>query len=209
MKIMFLDTETTGLYPNAIDVNTGEVTPYHEIVQFSAIVEEDEEIIDKIDLKMRPSDPDRFSERALEKQGRTIEEIMTWPERSLAFQRLLAFFDEHVDKFNKYDKFIMGGYNVKFDKDMLWAFFRENDHKYFGSYFWQETLDVINLVNLLVLFGDLELRDRKLTTVCEACGIPFGEDEAHNSLFDIEQTRKLFWILQEYVDVKPFPGEKK
>jgi len=54
-----------------------------------------------------------------------------------------------VDKFDKKDKLHLAGYNIGgFDIPFLRTFFLQNNDKYFGSWFWSDSLDVMVLASL-------------------------------------------------------------
>jgi DNA polymerase-3 subunit epsilon len=190
MKICWLDLETTGLDSSE-----------NEIVQLSCIIEENQKPVDVLNLEIRPDFPERTSEEALEKQGRTIEELLTWMPRDEAFAKLIEFLDKNVDKYDKNDKLYIAGYNVAFDVRFLRSFFEANNHQYYGSYFWFEMIDVMAIIAILRITGSLELPNMRLETVCEKLGMPFQEGQAHDSLWDIRRTRQLFYKLEKAINI--------
>jgi len=191
MKILWNDCETTGLDE-----------AYHEVIQITAIVEDDGKFIDAIDLKIRPNHPDRFSEEAMEKTGLTIDQIMQWPTREDQFKKLIAFLDKHVDKFDKEDKMTMAGYHNLFDQKFIRAYFKEQGHKYFGSYIEFEVIDVMVIAMLLRKLGALDIPNLKLRTVAAAVGINFDEAQAHNAIYDVKQTIAAFYKMEKMFELK-------
>jgi DNA polymerase-3 subunit epsilon len=190
MKILNVDIESTGLDHN-----------HHEITQISGLVEVDGVIVDKFDIRMRPNYPERAAPQALEKTGMTIEKLMVLPPREEGWAEFKAILDKHIDRFDKTDKFYMLGYNVLFDKNFISALFKEQDEKYFGAYFFFEVIDVMPLAMLFRMSGKLDCKNLKLTTVCEALGIPFAEGTAHDGLYDIVQTVRAFKKMESRVTI--------
>jgi len=191
MKICHNDTETTGLNDQV-----------NEVIQITMIIEEDGKFIDAIDLKLKPDHPERFSEEALEKTGLTLEEVATWPERDVQFKKLITFLDKHVDKFDKEDKLYMCGYHNLFDQKFLRAYFEEQGHKYFGSYFWFEVIDVMVVAMLLRIMGAIQVENLKLRTVAAAVGVDFDEEQAHNAIYDVKKTIATFYKMEKMLELK-------
>jgi len=101
--------------------------------------------------------------------------------------------EEHVDKYDKMDKFYPAGYNVRFDLDFLQSFFHKRGNRYgTGSYQNWRAIDVMQYVHFMDYSGKLSLNDYKLKTVCEHFGI---EIIAHDAMSDIRATRNLLKIL--------------
>lgn len=186
MKILFTDVETTGLKPG-----------FHEIVQMSGIIEIDGVKVKAFDVKMRPKYPERTSKEALEKQNVTIEELSAYPSREEGWVKIMSYLDSNVDRFDKEDKYYMCGYNINFDRRFIEELFAENQNKFFGAYFYYELIDVLTMAMLMKICGKLDSPNLKLTSVCEALGMPFKEGTAHNAIYDIAMTMKLFYKLQE------------
>lgn len=189
MKLLFLDTETTGL-------NFG----HNEIVQMSGIVDIDGKRVDAFDIKFKPKYPERTSKEALEKQNVTVDTLLEYPSREQGFIKFMEILNKHCDRFDKNDKFYIVGYNVNFDRRFLNDLFEEFDNKFIGAYFWPESIDVMSLAVLFKLSGKLNSPNLKLTSVCDAFKLPFKEGTAHNSMYDIIQTYKLFYKIQDMVE---------
>ncbi len=189
MKLSFLDTETTGLF-------VGE----HEVVQLTIIAEQDGKPIGIFNEHARPNYPERISEQALQKQNKTLEDLMAYQPREEFFEKLITFLDTHIDKYQKDDKFDIVGYNVKFDIDHIQKLFEEFDHKYYGSYFTYDPIDILPLVQLMRKTGVIETKNAKLETICEALGFPFEEGQAHDAIWDVRKCRQLFYKIEAAID---------
>lgn len=181
-KIIHFDTETTGLDP-----------VLHDPIQIAGAIEiEHKGIVEEFNIKCQPIDKASVSEEALEVHGMSMKEIMSFQPPRLAHQELLSIFGNHIDKYSKFDKAFIGGYNVKFDVDMLASWFKKLGDKYIGSWWNWRTLDPLPFVNRLDYIGKIDLPNHKLETVCEHFGI---EIKAHDALSDIRATVKLIHKL--------------
>lgn len=170
MKLHWNDTETTGL-SNSIN----------EIVQLSGIIEHDGEVVEEYDIFMRPSRPKQIEELALKAQGRTLDEMMSFPERKLGY-------DEFKDLLERYknDKYDWAGQNPEFDRGFVRAFMIEFKDKSFDSYFKPIAIDLVSVAREAKRKGFYQGENCKLPTICKTLGIEYS---AHDSLEDIRATR--------------------
>ena len=187
-KIIFIDTETGG-------VNAEKSA----LIQLSGIIEVDGAEKEKFNFYIKPFENSEVNEKALEVQGRTLEELGTekYIDESIIYKKFLEILDKYIDKYDKNDKFIVAGYNVKFDIDILKALFERNNNKFLFSYFNSSMLDPLYSVRLLQVAGMLPvLENNKLETWCKYFNI---ELKAHDSLQDITATKKLIEKLVELI----------
>ena len=190
-KMKFFDLETTGLNP-MVD----------EIVQFSAIIEIDGEIIEEIDLKARPDNENLMSDVVLKLLSTTKEEIMSRPlSQEQLYEAILAFYDKHVDKYDRNDKFIAVGYNIDFDKSFMRQFFLRHDNRYIDSYIDHHSIDVMAFTHIFLIYGMIppSQENLKLTTMCKYANIPL--DKAHDSLYDTHAMRRLLKWFEERMTI--------
>ena len=188
IKIIFIDTETGG-------VNAEKSA----LIQLSGIIEVDGTEKEKFNFYIKPFENSEVNQKALEVQGRTLEELRTdkYIDESIIYKKFLEILDKYIDKYDKNDKFIVAGYNVKFDIDILKAFFERNNNKFLFSYFNSSMLDPLYSVRLLQVAGMLPvLENNKLETWCKYFNI---ELKAHDSLQDITATKKLIEKLIELI----------
>ena len=188
IKIIFIDTETGG-------VNAEKSA----LIQLSGIIEVDGTEKEKFNFYIKPFENSELNEKALEVQGRTLEELGTekYIDESIIYKKFLEILDKYIDKYDKNDKFIVAGYNVKFDIDILKALFERNNNKFLFSYFNSSMLDPLYSVRLLQVAGMLPvLENNKLETWCKYFNI---ELKAHDSLQDITATKKLIEKLVELI----------
>lgn len=183
MKIFWMDTETSGTDPAK-----------HGLIQIGYIVE--------IDYKPKVTgnifiDPTEYGKEldpeALKYNGITPAEIKeksspineTW----LELHRMLGIY---IDRYDRNDKFVIGGHNVQFDIDFLkslWDYFGD---KYFYSYFQIGTsIDTKKLASWWMWTGGFEINpaSTKINDIADALGIE-REGKEHDALFDITITRE-------------------
>lgn len=188
-KLLYIDTETTGLYPNK-----------HGLTQVAAIVVIDGSEHDRINLDINPNTYTTFTpqidDKALEIQGKTLDQLSTHKGSFCQFTEFVSTLSEHLEED---EKFQIVGYNTSFDIGFIKAWFKDSDMK-FSDYFTYKDIDVFALVKhlrVLGLLGDCE--DDKLATVCKYFGI---ELDAHDAMNDIVATRKLYQLLvTEYITI--------
>ena len=183
-KIIFIDTETGGVNPEKA-----------ALIQLSGIIRIDKKDVEKFDFYIKPFENSEVTEKALEVQGRTLEELKTdkYVEEKEVYKQFINLLDKYIDKYDRTDKFIVAGYNVRFDVDILKAFFQRHGNNFLFSYLDSSMLDPLYSIRLLQIAEVLPvLENNKLETWCKHFGI---ELKAHDSLEDIEATKKLIGKL--------------
>lgn len=183
-KIIFIDTETGGVNPEK-----------SALIQLSGIIRIDKKDIEKFNFYIKPFENSEVNEKALEVQGRTLEELKTekYIEEKEVYKQFVNLLDKYIDKYDRTDKFIVAGYNVRFDVDILKAFFQRHGNNFLFSYLDSSMLDPLYSIRLLQTAEILPvLENNKLETWCKHFGI---ELKAHDSLEDIEATKKLIGKL--------------
>ena len=183
-KIIFIDTETGGVNPEKA-----------ALIQLSGIIRIDKKDVEKFNFYIKPFENSEVNEKALEVQGRTLEELKTdkYVEEKEVYKQFINILDKYIDKYDRTDKFIVAGYNVRFDVDILKAFFQRHGNNFLFSYLDSSMLDPLYSIRLLQIAEVLPvLENNKLETWCKHFGI---ELKAHDSLEDIEATKKLIGKL--------------
>lgn len=183
-KIIWIDTETTGLNPGK-----------NAMIQLSGIIDIDGEIIELFNFFLRPHKGAVIDQGALDVNGRTVTEMQGFPQASMTILNFKQVLSKYVDKFDKADKFVVAGYKTDFDTGFLRATFSRLGDKYYGSWFFNAQIDVLSCVGEEIVNGNLRLENYKLATVCGHYGIPI--ENAHNSMVDIEATRNLYYLLRD------------
>lgn len=192
MKILFLDTETTGLEPGT-----------HGVVQVAGIVEVDGEVREEFDFLARPFPGQLYEAKALEVNRRTVEEIKGFPDPMEVHAKLKAIFKKYVDPYNRADKFVIAGQNIAFDYDMMEAFWQKCGDKYWYSWVDFRGLDIITATALFQAAGRFRLPNMRLETVAAHFGIPL---KAHDALHDIRATREIYHRYVGMIKTIPTAG---
>lgn len=187
-KIFYFDTETTGLDP---------VT--NEIIQIAGIIVINGKVEEEFEYFVAPTDYDNISQGALDIHGYQIDQLKNFPPASEVYSKLINILSNHIDKYNRDDKFTPAGYNANFDIGFLQNFFKRQNDKFYGSWFNHRTLDPLPVLRFLSFCNQLPVADHKLGTICQYFNI---ELDAHDALSDIRATRKLLEILY----MKYFPA---
>lgn len=186
MKAFWFDVETSGL-----DNKKAGLT------QLAAIVVIDGVEVDKLSLNINPASYNRevtIDDKALEVTGKTLEDLANYPTSQEQFEKFVAFLDTYINKFDKTDKFTLVAYNSQFDMGFLMEWFKDNNNKYFGSYFSHKDVDVFALVKHLAFLGFIDSDNHRLGTMCDMFGVDLG-DSAHDAIADIRATRDLYNVL--------------
>jgi len=182
-KLICFDVETTGLDPQS-----------HGIVQIAMLIDIDGEVKGEQSFLICPKSK-IYDPKALEVHGHNEIMISTYPGEEKVHERIISWMSLFIDKYDKNDKGFALGYNVGFDENFLRVHFHNCGDNYYGSFFNNRSIDILQLVNLLEYAGKFDLSDRKLSTLCTYYEIPIT---AHDALSDIKATRTLFYkLLQE------------
>lgn len=185
MKQLFYDLETTGVNPSKNGI--------HQISGAIVIDGIEKEVFD---FKVKPN-PQAFIEvEALAVAGVTYEQVMAYPPMEEVYQRLIAMLGKYVDKYDKKDKFHLVGYNnASFDNNFFRGFFLQNGDKYFGSWFWSDTIDVMVLASLYLADRRHTMENFKQGTVAKTLGIEVDDTRLHDAMYDIEICRGIYDIV--------------
>lgn len=185
MKLFFFDLETTGTNPGR-----------HGIHQISGEIMVDGVTREQFDFKVRPNPQAQIEEDALKVGGVTKEQILAYPPMYDIYSKLINMLEKYVDKYNKKDKYFLVGFNnASFDNQFLRGFFLQNGDRYFGSWFWSNSFDVMVLATPYLAANRAEMENFKLATVAKALGIEVSEDNLHDASYDIALTKGIFQIV--------------
>lgn len=181
MKRIWIDTETTGTDPDK-----------HDIWQLAGIIETDTEE-QEFDFKMKPINMESVDKEALEVGGVTMEQLAGFPDARMVLTDFSMLLSRYVSPYNRQDKFTIYGFNVRFDEDMLRAWWRKCGNKFYGSYFWWPSVDVAQLAHVHLMDNEKRhvMPNFKLGTVATVMGIAI-EDRLHDAMTDIRLTKAIF-----------------
>ena len=187
MKILWFDTETSGLCPKA-----------NGLLTMSGWVEIDGERKEDFDFKMKPFPHQVITDEALKCNGLTREQIATFPDPLETHKQIQALFARYVNsrQYPKPDfyKFIPAGYNVQFDINMLDEFYKNCKDTYLWGSLDYHKLDVMALVCAAAIKRQITPKGLRLVAAAENLEIAMAN--AHDARCDIETTKKVFDRLQ-------------
>lgn len=180
MKLLYLDTETTGLTDNSA------------IVQIAGAIEIDNKVVEWFNVRCKPHKGADISQSALDTIGLTIEELNKEQEPEKALKELEGIFLKYINKYDKNDKLIMICHNFPFDFRMLYNFYARLDNKFLGSFInFKLNVCTLNLIKSLQVIGILPmLENNKLETWCKHFNVSL--ENAHDALEDIRATREVY-----------------
>jgi DNA polymerase-3 subunit epsilon len=186
-KHFFLDVETTGLD-----------TTINDIFQISGIVTDSSlNVLERCDYRFKPFSLDRVQEEALKKTGMTIESLQSLEMNAgQAYYSLIEMLSRHCDKFDKKDKLHFVAYNAKFDADFIRKFFEKNGDQFFGSWFWNPPICVMQAAAWMTMRVRGAMPNFKLETLCQCAELGWDEAQAHDASYDIAKTLELFRYLR-------------
>lgn len=185
-KIFIYDLETTGLNPGQ-----------HGIHQLSGMIIIDGTVAETFDFKIRPFENDEIEQAALDIAGVTKEQIMSYSTAPAIYAELIRMMKRYINKFDSKDKFHLVGFNNrKFDDLHFREWFTKNNDKYFGSWFWSDSIDVIVLASNHLRSERNLMTDFKLKTVASTMGLIIDEKKLHDAMYDIELTYQIMQLIE-------------
>jgi DNA polymerase III subunit epsilon len=187
MKTLYFDVETTGLDPVKND-----------IIQIAGLIEVDGEVKENFNFKMQPFSYENISEAAIATHGVTVEDMKNYDRPHDIYQKIVMIFNKYIDKFDRNDKFIVCGYNVRFDIDFLNQFFKKNGNDFLFSYF-GSVKDPFPVVSYLKCMGKINPGDLKLGTIANLFKIEL--ENAHDALADVLATREIIKHLDKTISI--------
>lgn len=181
-KLLIYDTETTGVDSRK-----------HCIHQLTGmlLLNNDEPI--HFNYKIAPHPNAHIDPEALKVGNVSLEQIQSYKPSIEVFKEFKSFLNDYVDPFDKKDKIHLVGYNNrKFDDDFLRKLFEMHNDKYFGSFFWPDSIDVMVLASLLLKDVRSLMPDFKLATVAKTFKITVDADKLHDAYYDVYLTKLIY-----------------
>jgi len=188
MKVFWFDCETTGVDSKR-----------NAIIQLAYIVEIDGKRVDSGVFESSGFTGCEISPKALEVNGYTTERIAGFAPEAALYAALIDLFSRYVDRFDKQDKFIAGGYNVDFDMRFLRELWARHGDKYFGAWFAFGYIDPALIMRVFQYAGIFEEMPRmRLTDLAEHFGV--NTKGAHDALADVHMTIEVVNRIMEKVE---------
>lgn len=180
MKELFIDTETTGISPQA------------GIWQIAGIIRIDGEVKEEFDLKCDIFEDDVVEPEAMSMANMTTKDLSKLPDPAETYESLIKILERYVDRYDKRDKFQFIGYGAEYDAKALRRWFEGFGDHYFGSWFWHPWICVMTLAAYAMRETRFRMPNFKLGTVLDYAGIKVADDRLHDALYDIRQTLLLY-----------------
>lgn len=110
------------------------------------------------------------------------------------FLRFLVMLDKYVNKYDTKDKMFFIGYNAIFDSNFIRRMFLTYDNEYFGSYFYNPYICVMQMAARYFMKNSRKKRpdNFKLGTVCRYFKIRVSNSKLHDADYDADLTKKLY-----------------
>lgn len=180
MKVLWCDTETTGLNPE----NSG-------AFEIAFIGYANQQYMGERRFLLNPLDEKHiYHESAYQAHGIPIETIHGYPSLIDAMPKIIEFLDWFIKTgVPEGEKSVFAGYNCNFDYDHIKSLFVRTGYD-ITKYFSGKKVDVLELVKLGIRRGAVnDPGNKKLGTMCKSFGINL--ENAHSALYDIRATREL------------------
>ena len=182
---IFYDVETTGVKPTK-----------HSIHQIAGAIEVDGLVHADFNFKVRPHPKAKIEQQALTVCGVTEEQILAYPPMEEVHAELIDLLSKYIDRFDKTSKAYLVGYNNrKFDDIFLRAWFEQCGNRFFGSWFWSDSLDVICFASEYLADRRTKMPSFKLHRVAKTLGIEVDETRLHDAIYDVILTRQVYRIV--------------
>lgn len=187
MKLIkiFYDLETTGVNPRQ-----------HGIHQIAGYIEVDGKVVEEFNLHAKPNPKAKIEPEALKIAGIDELDLEFYPTMAETFDEFKGILSKYIDKYNTKQKAHLVGFNNRFFDDVfLRAWFEQNGDKFIGSWFWNNTLDVLVLASQYLLDRRADMPSFKLKRVAKELGIEVEEDKLHDAFYDVKLTRDIYKIV--------------
>ena len=191
MKVIWCDTETTGLEP--------ESSGAFQIAMLYKHGNDPKKVWNRVFL-LNPLDEEKgilYHEEAAKTHGVSKETIEGYPKAAEEMQIIADFLTQYCKGFSEsgaFEKLWFAGYNCPFDWKHLDALFTRYTKYKMSDFFETKTLDVLEQVKRATAMGKLNTVNKKLGTVCKSLDVSL--ENAHDALGDITATRELGVRLQ-------------
>lgn len=178
IKLLWLDCETTGLD-----------TDIHEIIQLAGIIESPGNFSTSFNFRMKPLNVKSISKDAIAAHGISVKEMLLYKHPYDVYLEFKLLLNTYVNKYDKDDKLILSGQNVKFDDKFIRAWFEKYTDTYWGSYVTSGVFDLKTLAPMYEIFYNKKIfSSYSLGYLCKKLEVELTN--AHDAKADIIATRE-------------------
>lgn len=168
----------------------------NSIIQLYCEIYNDEKFLASYEYFMRPHHNAIIELSALKANNRTQEEIMQFPFLFEVQEQFKKDMTQYVDRYNKFDKMIMIGFNNRnFDDNFMRKWFELCSDNFFGSFFHADSIDVMCLASEYLLDRRKYMPSFKLFRVAKELGIIVNEAELHDAKYDVKLTKRIYDVV--------------
>lgn len=183
MKIIFFDTETTGLdwRVNGVHQLAGEIMINGDIV-------------DGFNYRVQPFENCKMDKKSLEISNTSTEDILGYKKEP----QVMLLFSLMLQKYNTDgERFFLAGWRVpEFDVHFLKALYKRNSvDDEFRKLFYSNYIDVKSLASQYLLSSRLEMSSFRLLPVAEYLGIKADKNKLHGAAYDAYLCRLIYQIV--------------
>lgn len=198
MKLLLIDTETTGLIPGQ-----------HCVVQVAVRITANPGEVKSFSFLLKPRKGAQVADEALKVQGITREDLQSDERYSYTdgFHRFQSLLKQFVDPFNKRDKFHVFAYNQDFDQRFLRQFWADHDDNCFDSWFWSPWHCVWGMAGLRIIDQRPSLKSTKLCDMAKFLDIDTAPCKLHDAAGDVALTAQVLYRLDPRFDFR-LPEER-
>lgn len=187
-KLIFLDTETTGLEAQV-----------HGMHQLAGTIVINDEVVAKFEYKINPFKGCEVDREALEVSNTNTLDFLkynTEEQVMFMFTQLLDRYNTRlVDDENK-ATLVTWARDPSFDVKFLKAFLERNSkYKVYDSYFWSNFIDVKSLASQHLLSERHKIDSFSLSVVARHLGIYIDESQLHKASYDAHLVRKVYEVV--------------
>lgn len=184
-KILFIDTETTGLNPEL-----------HGIHQLSAILVINDKIISDFKSNVQPHPSARVDSRALGIAGVTYNQLSSYPTMEYVFGEFQAFLSQYTDPSGQ-ERIYIAGYNSQaMEGPFMRQWYKHNGvEQMFRSHFHSATLDLMTLSAKHYMDKGIHPVSYSLENMARLSGIPYDVSRLHDAEYDNHLAIELYYKI--------------
>lgn len=197
LKIIFIDTVTTGMNPEKCCIQ-----------RIGGILTENGEEKKRFEIRARPYPGARISDQSLWICGETRSSILRYPDSADAFKSLMEIVDGFINVRNPKDKAYIAGFNASaFDAPFLREWFRKEGNERFRDYFHVQTLDLMTLSAFHLLEKRERMTDFLLESVARELGVNVPGGDNYDCITNARTCVNMFSKIREMEGLSAFRCE--